>query len=466
MSTITFIGNGGFASGNNASVVAPDPSASTAAGDLVLVHASIRNSGTGTVDLPSGWTNLLQFGNERIMGRFWETGDTMPTITFTGGVANADTIAQTATWRGVSREALAGVVASATQLNGSAQNIAFPALTVSKDRHLAILAGWKQDDATSAGTPAGWTSVGTAINVTAGDDAAQTWRYQIQTTATNIAASSITMSGGLAAISRAIVFTLKPAATLTVTEQDAYPPRVLISVTDLTIGDGIEVYRVVSGARTLVRAGSSDAVTDPSFLVVDAEIPFGVPVSYVVVVEGVEYSSDATTYTLPGGKVAITDAVTGLSAEVVILAAPERERERRSSTFQAGGRNIAVIGDTAGFTGTIELYLETTSSVDNVLALLDGATEGVVQIRQPGGYDGVDAYIAVLGHRERRWSQDGTDERRVLVLEVLEVEAWADSLAATGYTYADLEALYTGLTYADLAAAYSTYLALAQAELT
>jgi hypothetical protein len=465
MSTITFVGTGTTVSAVNASVT-PAFHANTAVGDLVLLHASIRNSGTGTVDLPTGWTSLVNFGNERIMGRFYQSGDVAPTVTFTGGVANADTICQPSSWRGVSRETLNGVVASATQLNGAAQDILYPALAVAKDRHLIILAAWKQDDVNTVTIPAGFSSIATVTAVVAGDDAGQTWRYQVQTTAANISGGTLTIGGGAAAISRAILFSLKPAPSIAATAQDTYPTRVLVSVTDLTIGDDVAVYRVVSGERTAVRAGSSDAVTDPSFLVVDAELPFGVPVSYLAVVEGVEITTAAVTYTLAGGKVAVTDAITGLAAEVVILAAPERAYDPRSTTFRVGGRNLAVIGATAGFTGSIELYVETTSSRENLLELLAGATEGVVQIRQPGAYDGVDCHVAVLGVTERRWSQDGTDQRRVVALEVLEVEPWADTLAAATYTYADLEALYTGLTYANLAAGYATYLALAQAELT
>lgn len=465
MATITLVGAGAVVTAVNASVI-PTVHASTVPGDLVVIQASIRNSGTGDVNLPTGWSNLVYSGHHRIFGRIWQTGDTAPTVTFGAGVANADTIGQALTFRGASAEVLLTLATSIAQLNGSAANIAYPGLAIPKDRHAVLLAAWKQDDASAVSTPATMSVGSTALNIVAGDDAFQSWHYVIQTTAANIAAGTLTMTGGAAAISRVVLLALKPAPSLAAVQQDAYPPRVLVSVTDLTIGDDVAVYRVVAGVRTLVRAGSSDAVTDPSFLVVDAEIPFGVPVSYLAVVEGIEYATGATTYTLTGGKTAVTDAITGLSAEVLILAWPESTYDRNSSTFRVGGRNVAVLGDVVGFNGQIELYVETTSSVDNVAALLANATEGTVQIRQPGGFDGVDSYVAVLGIRRRRWSQDGSDDRRVIVLDALEVEPWVSSLAAATYTYADLEALYTGLTYADLASAYATYLALAQAELT
>ena len=43
---------------------------------------------------------------------------------------------------------------------------------------------------------------------------------------------------------------------VTATEQDVYPPRVLVSVTGVPLGSSLEVYRVVGADRTLVRAAS------------------------------------------------------------------------------------------------------------------------------------------------------------------------------------------------------------------
>lgn len=463
MSTITYVGAGTTSTAVNGPVT-PVAHASTTTGDLVIVAASIRNSGTGTVVLPTGWTSLVDFGNMRVMAKIWD-GVAIPAITFAGGVANADCIGETATYRDVSREALVAVAASATQLNGSAANIAYPGLTVTHDRHLALLVAWKQDEGTAAAsTPATMTATVDAINVIAGDDAFMCLRHVIQTTAANIASGTLTMTGGAAAISRVVLFALKPAATFTAVEQATYPPRVLLTLADLTIGDDVALYRVVSGVRTAVRAGTAVDVTDPSFLVLDAEIPFGVPVSYVAVVNGVEYSTSPVTYTLPGGKVVLSDAITGLAAEVVVSAWPAQSYDPRSSVFRVAGRNIVVSQPAAMWTGTLELYVEATSSVENLRALIANATEGILQIRQPGGYDGVDAYFVAVGVAIRRYSQDGSDERRIIALDAVEVEGWAPAMEAAGFTYADLEAAYTGLTYADLAGDYATYLLLAQAE--
>ncbi|MDG4821282.1 hypothetical protein O7635_05370 [Asanoa sp. WMMD1127] len=73
---------------------------------------------------------------------------------------------------------------------------------------------------------------------------------------------------------------------ITATEQNVYPPRVQIVVTGLTLGDNVEIYRVVDGRDSLVRASTREDITDTSLAVIDAELPFGVPVSYFAYVNG------------------------------------------------------------------------------------------------------------------------------------------------------------------------------------
>ena len=447
-------------------------------------------------------------------------------------------------------------------------------------------------------------------------------------------------------------------------EQDVYPPRVLITVTGLTLGDDAVIYRSALGAETPVRAGSVVDATDTSLVVIDAELPFGVPVTYVVVVNGADtyrttetvdtfarsesngfggvwttnggvasdyavngtagtisagtalvqrsvftqaaiadvdmtvtvstgelavgnrqelalmarrtddnnmylarlkFQTDQTvtldlqkrvasvqsamiadlltglthapgtafklrmrvsgstiqarawlaagsepgtwgvsvtdtdltaggfgmrtllgsghsnlpvvftlddfsaswtpgTYTLPGGKVVLSDAINGLAAEVTILAWPSKTYGRRMSRFEVGGRNVVVTGELGQFSGPIELFTETTSARDNVFALARDAVDGIVQVRQPGGYDGIDSYVVIGPPEERRWSQDGEDERRIIAFEAIETESWNPLREARGYTYADLANAYTGLDYDDLGDDYATYLALRQGE--
>ena len=329
--TITYVGTGTSVAGLN-SAVTPIAHASTLPGDLVLVQVSIRNV-AATFTTPSGWTRIAGT-NHQVYGRIWQTGDVIPAFTPTGGAGTNDTIGSTITLRGVEGGVLAatgGADTAPVQANASAQNVAYPALTVPGANHAALMFLWKADDASSYTTPAGWTSGSFLASTTAGDDASQLSYYQIQTTATNITAGSVVVTGGAAAISGAIMVYLRPAAAIAVVEQPSWPARVLVTVSGLTLGDSISVYRDVGGERTLLRAGTSAVVTDPSFLVLDAELPFGVPVTYVAIVNGeVTYTSAADTYVLVGGKVAITDALTGLAAEVVIQEWTTKTYERRN----------------------------------------------------------------------------------------------------------------------------------------
>lgn len=457
--TITYVGAGTSATGNNASVT-PTKHASTTDGDLVVVAASIRSSGTGVPVTPSGWSVLAGNGNLVVYGIIWSSSFTVPAFTFTGGAAGDDTIAQIFTFRGIEPRLNDAVAAIGGQLNGSAQNIAYPALDVPGDAHLLVLVGWKQDDWTSVATPSGFVA-GPVTSTTTGNDAAQVVFYAIETTEFDIVSGSLVVTGGASAISRSTWVALRPAATLTVTEQDVYPPRALVAVSGLTLGDQLTIYREVGGLRTQVRGGSTSSATDTGFVIVDAELPFGTPVRYVAAVnEAVEYVSAATTYTLPGGKVALSDAITGQAAEVVILAADDRTTTRDSARFRAGGRNLVVSAPYGGPEGSYELYLENTVARDNLIALLTNATEGVVQIRVPlaDTYEGVDGFLAVDRFTEKRWSQDGSDSRRTVTIEYAEVAGWAADLVARGFTYGEVETYYSGITYAAAAGDYATYL--------
>lgn len=458
MTAITYVGVGATAAGNNATI-APALPAGLTAGDLMIAVATIRNT-AASIAVPSGWLTLKADGNVLIVARYYVAADPAPSFVFSGGAAGDTTLGVVAAWRTAVLSVHDGPFAIS---NASAANVTLPAtFTPGRDSGLSLVFAWKQAAWTSVAALAGMTEIVDVPSVL-GSGASIAVDYRIDTTATALPAGPLVVTGGVSAVSKAYTLSIDQLAFITVTPQATYPPRNLVSVTNLVIGDAVALYRVVAGQRTLVRAGSSASVTDPSFLRLDAEIPFGVPVSYVAVVEGVEYATIGVTYTLTGGKVAVTDAVTGLAAETVIMAWPSLEYKPQSSTFRAGGRNIVVRGEMGDPSGAIDLFVETTSSLENLIGVLESATEGIVQIRQPGGYDGIDSYQAIVGATVRRFSQDGSDQRRLVELDAVEVESWAPALEAAGFTYADLEAAYTGLTYANLAGDYATYLLLAQA---
>lgn len=256
-------------------------------------------------------------------------------------------------------------------------------------------------------------------------------------------------------------------SALTAVEQNVYPVRVQVSATGLINGDNVTIFRVQGSIRTPVRgANVALVVAGTTLVVVDAELPFGVPVHYELEeITGVVSASTANaTHTLVGGKVVVSDATQASAAETVITSWPERDRTASAAVYNVAGRNLVVYGSLGQSAGVVEFFCEMTSAVDQLLSVLETATAGVVQLRQPGGYDGVDCYAAVLGVTVKRFSQDGSDQRRLIAVGIAETSPWADSLEARGFTYADMMAVYTGLTYVDLGANYATYLALQQGD--
>lgn len=207
----SFVAVGTAVHGNNASLT-PGLPAGLAAGDLLLLRAVIRNSGTGFPIAPDDdWDLLLDMGNDCLYGKYAQSGESTPTVDFIAGVTNATTSAQTAAFRGVGLT----VHSRATQLNASAQNIAYPAAAITRDNCLLLTCGSKQDDWTTT-TPPG-TKIADPSSQT-GDDQGMTWSYTIQTTATPRASGSITVTGGGSTISRSGVLALaSDVQTMTVT---------------------------------------------------------------------------------------------------------------------------------------------------------------------------------------------------------------------------------------------------------
>lgn len=206
---MSFVAAGTAAHGNNASI-APGVPAGLTSGDLMLLHCAIRNSGAGTPNTPSGWTLLVDGSNVRLFGKIAGSSESAPTVTFTGGVANADTSGQIAAVRGVQLNPLA----FATSLNASAQDIAVPAVTLPETVSLAtvLYTGWKQDDWTSVAVVSGGTEIGEP-STTTGDDQGIVWDYQLVSSALSaVTARTFSVTGGAAAISRGAAAVFEPNA--------------------------------------------------------------------------------------------------------------------------------------------------------------------------------------------------------------------------------------------------------------
>lgn len=209
-SLVTFGATGTAAHAVNASVT-PGLPASIAQYNLLLCLAGIRNSGTGVPNTPAGYVRLPVFysaDNVQLFAKVAGSSESAPTVTFTGGVANADTSAQMIRLAGNWHDA-ANVLATARScLNASAQDIAYPRLEVPEDNCIILYLGWKQDDWTSVATIGGATEIGEPFTTT-GDDQGLVWDYLIQTTRATVAAGSFVVTGGAAAISRGAVVVLR-----------------------------------------------------------------------------------------------------------------------------------------------------------------------------------------------------------------------------------------------------------------
>lgn len=226
-SDISLVATGAADHGVNSARTPALPGGSTAAGDVMVCLAAIRNSGTGTVDPISGWTTLVNFGNIHLQAKVHSGSEVAPTVTFTGGVAGATCSAQITAVRGLSHDLDSLVAEQATQLSGSAQNIAYPALTRTAWNTKLIIVGWKQDDWTSVATLAGMSEIGDAAS-TGGDDHGIVWDHLTVDQAASVPAGEFTVTGGAAAISRAVVMALRGTQTFTVTRavngvQKAHP---------------------------------------------------------------------------------------------------------------------------------------------------------------------------------------------------------------------------------------------------
>jgi hypothetical protein len=265
-SPTVFVAAGAAQEGNNASLVPPFATGTTV-NDLMIIVAAIRNSGTGTVDTPAGWEDMLVSGNVKIMGRVAEFGDAAPTVSFTGGAANATTLAQCFTVGGSAAHRLgvaATVHASAAQLNASAQNIARPALTITVAECMVLAGWWKADDSTIVDNGIGAADGPADMSSTLGDDMSLGVDYLVQSTAASFASGTYTVTGGAAAISRGLLLALLPDPTP--------PPPVRLDTAGSTLNGSVS-----AGATSI----SVTTTTGPLWTTAALDFPFDLDVGGV-----------------------------------------------------------------------------------------------------------------------------------------------------------------------------------------
>lgn len=198
--TPAWIGSGGPVTAVNASLT-PFTNGSTVAGDLLLMLATIRNSGAGAPVQPAGWTTVVDLGNVRVFARYAPaSGSNGHTVTYTGGVAGADCTAQLSTFRNTSTSPAGS---PATLVNAAQQNLPWPAHTPGSAPSMLVALGWKQAGWSSAPTTGAWTAEMGQVSATAGDDAGHVWWMQARTDTSQKPSGFWTVTGGAAAISKA-----------------------------------------------------------------------------------------------------------------------------------------------------------------------------------------------------------------------------------------------------------------------
>lgn len=253
---ISHVGIGAASSGDNVSLVPALPTG-LAVGDLMIIFATIRNSGTGSVNTPSGWANMLTSGNCSILARYYQAGDVAPTVSFAAGAAGATTTAQCMAFRGTHTQLTRAFVTSSGQLNASATNIAIPGVVATASAYLAdpdnvttVICGWRQDDATSVATLSTMTEISDSP-ATAGSDAHTEIQYRLGVFSgakTFSTTSMVVTTAGGAAISRGLVFQLAPAI--------AVADPVLLASDSFTRFDGLALGADDLGHTWTVRSGS------------------------------------------------------------------------------------------------------------------------------------------------------------------------------------------------------------------
>lgn len=209
---------GTAAHADNAAIT-PGMPANVAVSDAMLLWACCRNTAL-TAPTVTGWTNILTVGQGALyFKRATVTGGgSAPTITYAGTAAGDTVSGQISRWRQLDPGSLD--TSSGVQSNASAQDIAVPALGRPGSQNcLVLLLAWKQDDITGLTPPTGFTEID-RLSTTTGSDQFMYWAYALQSDREPVAASTITITGGASAISKAILVAFDGWQTFTV---DATP---------------------------------------------------------------------------------------------------------------------------------------------------------------------------------------------------------------------------------------------------
>lgn len=221
-------GTADSADGHTTRTVTPGLPAGMAAGNLMLLLASCRDtnndpniylSGVSVQDTPmaKGWKLLLDARNFALFAKVHSGTETAPTVNIDSSIFGDTILAQMCAFSGKWGDPQTQLIAAESLLNASAQDINYPELHVPLGSVLILWLGWKADDWTSVATLGGVTEIGEP-DTTLGNDAGIVWDYNTSVGAPTVTSGSFVVTGGAAAVSRGAVVALCTGyQTLTVT---------------------------------------------------------------------------------------------------------------------------------------------------------------------------------------------------------------------------------------------------------
>lgn len=474
--SISFVAAGTVA--QHTDTVTPAYPAGVTAGRLAVLQVVSGHPSDATPSTPSGWSlaGTMSGGG----GTFGSGTGPRRMTWFVRVLAGADPVPTTAIPSGAAGSLIGACIAVLSRSAGTGWRWAFTSgedttsgtgLSVTMSDALT----WRVDDLAQIGfaLPVGTaaqsspTTTGTGLTfatasrvdsqITTGNGA------RLQMTGARVTAGSgtvtATASGTLSTASTAVAGMLRlreASSTIAATPQTASPPRNLVAATGMLADDIVSatLYRQYGNARTPVRAASDVDVTGQNALLrVDAEQPFGVPISYAAEltdINGLVWTVTSGTITSTVTSDVVSDAVQGTGAAVTIVSWPNKKRDRDATTFNVGGRIVVVGKPRSSASATVTVRTDTQADGDDMQAVLDAATEGVIQIRARTTLPGVDNHLAIVSDDEDR---DWYSPRRRWAMDVYETEPWPDVLEAAGFTLADVAANFS--TLGDIAAFFT-----------
>lgn len=358
---VSFVGSGSGSTGDFGTRTPGAPS-NVQPGDVVYLMASVGGNTAAAPVVPSGWTTVIDGGQVKIFARTWQTGDTMPSVTYTGGATGNPTAAQAAAFRGVGLQP----VVKRTLATASTQNVPWAPISVPElDSCAVVVAIWK--DSTESGhalpTIAGLstTNLGGTVASSPGAGVDQFWAAVFPTAPLAVSAGTAGVSGGTVTDAKAFTFALGPLNSQPVDSASVTPNQTLfwlksplrpflnkavtpIALDDLSRTGRLGVFDVIGRSLPIgvtdLMSGYSSTITFRATDKTEADdLDAMVQTGEVLLLA--PPSPDATIpqmYVVPGGmarqRVANTSAVRYIQVPITQVAAPDPTLAAVQATWQ------------------------------------------------------------------------------------------------------------------------------------